>query len=344
MRRRILVFIGSFLAYFFLFFASSQTAVFAADADLLSSAKKEGNFLWYTSMQISQSTPLLKTFEEKYPFIKTGLYRASGEKVLNRFHVESRANKFLADCILVSGFHLFPLKKMKLLQKLVTSESESYPDYFKDPEGYWNGVYANTYVLAYNTKIIPPGTAPKNYEGLQDPKWKGKIGFDNEDYEWIGNILRIMGREKGISFLKAMAKQNLQIRHGHTLITELIVAGEISMGFVFAGTVEESKKKGAPIDWIALEPVVTGINVAVIPEKAPHPHAAMLFSNFILSREGQVLIRDLTSRIPCRADVEPVPARLTKGLKLFPSSPGVAEEAEELAKLGKAIFPISGKN
>ncbi len=140
MRRIIISYFASFAAYFFLFLAGSPIVVLAADADLLANAKKEGNFLWYTSMQISQSTPILKQFQEKYPFINTGLYRASGEKVLNRFHMESRANKFLADSILISGFHLFPLKKMNLFQKLVTSESKSYPEYFRDPEGYWNAV------------------------------------------------------------------------------------------------------------------------------------------------------------------------------------------------------------
>src|SRR3972149_2439912 len=330
-----------FIISIFFILPQGLFALSPSETELISGAKKEGQFLLYCSMQVDQSTPILKKFEEKYPFIKTGLYRPSGKKIMNKYFMEERANKFSADCILISGFHLIQLQKRNLLKRYVSPESEEYPDYFKDPKGYWNASHANTYVIGYNTKLISSKEVPKTYEDLLDPKWKGKIGFDNEDYEWMGNILKMMGREKGISYLRKLSQQNLQIRHGHTLITQLIIAGEFPLGFVFGYAAELVKAKGAPIDWVGLEPVVTGINVIVIPDKAPHPYSAKLFVDFILSNEGQVLLRDLTSKIPARSDVEPIPARLTKGLKLFVSSPSLAEEANELAILGREIFPVS---
>jgi iron(III) transport system substrate-binding protein len=313
----------------------------SADRDkILEGAKKEGRLVLYTGMDVEEANQYTKEFNKKYPFIKPDVFRSSGEKVQARFLVEHRAGVHSADVFQTSIVQVYQLKNAGLLAKYVSEESAVYPEGFKDPLGHWTAFYLIPYVIGYNTKLVAPKDAPNSYEDLLQPRWKGQISLETEEYQWFYHLVQILGKEKGHDYMRRLAGQNLQMRKGHTLLAQLVAAGEMAMAVVvYSNRVERMKNSGAPIDWVRFKgPTITAINAISIPEKAPHPNAAKLFVDYILSKEGQNLLRGLR-RIPARPDVAPDPPSLTKGLNLYPARPeGMIENYNDTVARFDEIF------
>jgi iron(III) transport system substrate-binding protein len=281
-----------------------------------------------------------KEFSKKYPFVKADVFRSSGEKVQARFLVEHRANTHSADIFQTSIVQVYQLKNSGLLARYVSEEAAAYADGFKDPQGHWTAFYQIPYVIGYNTRQVAAKEVPASYEDLLHPRWKGLISLETEEYQWFYHVLQIIGRDKGLDFMKKFAGQNLQMRKGHTLLAQLVAAGESAIAtVVYSNRVERMKASGAPIDWVRFKgPTITAINAISIPDKAPHPNTARLFVDFVLSREGQSLLRGLR-RIPARPDVLPDPPSLTKGLNLYPARPeGMIENYNETVARFDEIF------
>ena len=316
---------------------------YGASADhekILDGAKKEGRLVLYMGMDTDEANLYTKEFAKQYPFIKPEIFRSSGEKVQTRFLVEHRANVHSADIFQTSIVQVYQLKNAGLLSKYISEESRAYADGFKDSQGYWTAFYLIPYVIGYNTMLVLPKDVPTSYNDLLHPKWKGEIGLETEEYQWFYHLLQILGKEKGLEYMKKLAGQNLQMRKGHTLIADLVAAGEMKLAVVvYSNRVERMKNSGAPVDWVRFKgPTITVINAISIPEKAPHPNAAKLFVDFVLSKEGQNFLRGLR-RIPARPDVSPDPPSLTKGLNLYAARPeGMVENYSETAARFDEIF------
>jgi iron(III) transport system substrate-binding protein len=318
-------------------------SAFAADAErdrVLEGARKEGRLVLYAGMDTDEATLITNEFSKKYPFIKSEIFRSSGEKIQARFLVEHRANMHTADVFQASIIQVYQLKNLKLLARYVSEEAAGYRDGFKDPQGYWTALYQIPYVIGYNTQRVAPRDTPASYEDLLNPKWKSWIALETEEYQWFYHWMQILGRDKGLDFMKKFAGQNLQMRAGHTLLAQLVAAGEVALAtVVYSNRVERMKASGAPIDWVRFKgPTITAINAIAIPEKAPHANTAKLFVDFTLSKEGQNLLRGLR-RIPARPDVFPDPPTLTQGLQLYPARPeGMIENYNDTVARFNEIF------
>ena len=320
-----------------------ETSLLAAAAErdkIVDGAKREGRLVLYTGMDTEEANLYTNEFSKKYPFIKSDIFRSNGEKVQARFLVEHRANVHNADIFQTSIIQVYQLKNSGLLAKYVSEEAAAYADGFKDPQGHWTAFYQIPYVIGYNTRLVAPKDAPASYEDLLQTRWKGLVGLETEEYQWFYHLVQIMGRDKGIAFMKKFAGQDLQMRKGHTLLAQLVAAGEMALAtVVYSNRIERMKASGAPVDWVRFKgPTITAINAIAIPAKAPHPNAARLFVDFVLSKEGQNLLRGLR-RIPARADVLPDPPALTKGLNLYPARPeGMIESYNETVARFDEIF------
>jgi iron(III) transport system substrate-binding protein len=307
---------------------------------VLQGAKKEGRLMLYAGMDTDEARLFTSEFAKKYPFIKPEIFRSSGEKIQQRFLVEHRASTHLADVFQASIIQVYQLRNLKLLARYTSDEAAGYRDGFKDPQGYWTALYQIPYVIGYNTRLVPSKDAPASYEDLLNPRWKGWIALETEEYQWFYHWMQILGRDKGLDFMKKFAGQNLQMRSGHTLLAQLVAAGEVALAtVVYSNRVERMKASGAPIDWVRFKgPTISAINAISIPDKAPHPNAAKLFVDFTLSNEGQNLLRGLR-RIPARPDVLPDPPSLTKGLTLYPARPeGMIENYNDTVARFNEIF------
>ncbi len=304
-------------------------------AELLQAAKKEGKLVWYTSMAVDTSKPLVDVFEKQYG-IKMDLVRAGEEQLLNRILTEQRAGKSVFDVVSSSAIQVLALRNF--LAPYPSPESRAYADELKDPQGRWTAVYNNNLVLAYNTRMLAEKDAPRDYPDVLDPKWKGKILMDSADYDWYGTLVSAWGREKAAQYMQRLAQQNPSWRRGHGLVSQLLGAGEAPIGWAYSFRIERMKSEGAPVDWIpGFNPIVTTINGIGLGAKASAPGAGKLFIDFILSKKSQEMIRDMR-RIPSRSDVKPGAPKMDQSklqLKLVPAevTANIDKYAEEFRKI-----------
>jgi iron(III) transport system substrate-binding protein len=309
----------------------------ATNEALLDAAKREGEVVYYASMNLSEANAIIAEFEKRYPFIKVKLNRTGSEKLLAKVMTEYRAKKLPADVIQTVEFSMHLFNRSGVLSRYIPRDNSQYPSEFKE-EGFWTTVYYNPYVVAYNTKLVPRQSVPKRYEDLLDPKWKGKMMMDGTKADWFAGILQIMGQERGLKFMRDLSKQQPSLREGHELLAQLVAAGEGSMDVnIPIASVERMKERGAPIDWTAVgsaPSIMVGIGLS---SQAAHPNAAKLYMDFVLSREGQKLMRT-PGRLVARSDLAREQDHLVKEVKVTPVNPALAEKLGEYAKQLRAIF------
>jgi iron(III) transport system substrate-binding protein len=274
-------------------------------------ARKEGEVVWYTAMNIPDTEALKKPFLERYPFLSMTVLRATGEKVRTRILTEARANRFVWDIVSFNLLDMDALNREGLLASYASPETRSgYPRGAVDPAGRWAAIYVRQYIIGYNTRQVKPGEAPASWADLLSPQWAGKLALDESDVEWFAAMLDYWGRDKATSYMRALSRQKPQQRRGHSLLTRLLVAGDFPLALVHASEIEKEKQEGAPVEWVrTLDPVVTSPSQVGISMKAPHPAAARLLVDFLLSSEGQAVIRS-RGRVPARAAADSAPEKL----------------------------------
>ena len=309
-------------------------------ARLVEGAKRETALVWYSSTTAEDALALIKKFHEQHPSIQINHFRSSSEKLLERILAESRANAFKADIVTMPELELSLMIKRKLLVRYEGLENALYPAETKDPRGYWTGLYTSAWVPAYNTKMVPKDAAPKSYKDLLHPKWKGAIAMDNEPYNWYVVSLRYLerrdGREAAADYMKKLAAQQMQWRKGHSLIGQLMAAGEFPIASELqVHTVERAKAQGAPVEWSVLDGVIPISKVAAgITSTGANVYTSALFCDFLLSRQGMETIR-ASRRIPTRPDVT-VP--YLKPYKLLPFEQQVMDDFEKYVTMFRETF------
>jgi len=225
MKPRIIFFaLGLVLALYNLPLAWGQ-----ADATkrLIDGAKKEGKVVWYTALSIQDAEVLTKRFEQTYPFIKTETLRLVTDALLTKILTETKAGVHNSDVIEIPGIAGNILKKEGLFDKYASTESNAYPAAMKDPGGTWTSFFIHTLVLVYNTQLVKKEELPRTYEDLINPKWKGKVVLRDEDFETFGMMLKVMGREKGMNFMRRLGGQGVDLRNSFTLAVQGVASGEM---------------------------------------------------------------------------------------------------------------------
>jgi iron(III) transport system substrate-binding protein len=292
--------------------------LFAQPANV-ESAKKEGEMLFYVSTRAEDANQLSAMFMKKYPFIKATYYRSGSDPLFQRMITESRAGQHLFDVISIKAPIMISLKDHRMLAPYKSVHQSAYGRGFYDPDGFWTDTYDLYYTIAYNTKLVPANNIPRKWQDLLLPQWtEGKICMDPRLNDWYAGMKEALAPAEGSAFMEQLRKQKPAFREGHSLIAQLLGAGEFPLAITYAHTVEQLKSRGAPIDWISLDPMVAISQPIALSARAPHPNAGKLFIDFMLSAEGANLLK-LQQRIPARLDVEPVTERLNpKKLKLHP--------------------------
>ena len=161
---------------------------------------------------------------------------------------------------------------------------------FYDKDGYLNGIWASLLVYLFNTKQVSRAQAPKSFDDLLQPKWKGKLGMDQDADDLLAALLDYYGDDKGKQITRSLAAQSLHIRKGRTLVSQLVAAGEFPVQIdAHHHEAVALRKAGAPVDYIFPEPFVPVKSVSsfVLSRQPPHPHAAALLVDFMLSKKGQ---------------------------------------------------------
>lgn len=260
---------------------------------LVQEAKREGKLILYTSLAPTESTPLGQAFEKKYG-IKVEIWRAVSEKIVQRIVTEGRAKRYAFDVVETNAPELEALSRESLLGAFYSPYFADLPAFAVPAHRQWASDRMSVYGVAYNTNVIKREDLPKSYEGFLDPKWKGKIGVEATDGDWMSAVVRAMGNERGTTFMRRLADLRPDVRKGHILLAELVSAGEVPVGLtIYQSNAATLRKRGGPIEWVALDPVVTRPQAIGVAKYALHPHAALLFTDFVLSPEGQMLLESM---------------------------------------------------
>jgi iron(III) transport system substrate-binding protein len=272
------------------------------DTRLLDRAKQEGTVVLYTSLAPTESKPLAEAFEKKYG-VKVELWRALSDKVVQRVITEGQAKRNSVDVVETNGPEMEMISREKLFATFESPYLADLPPQAVPKHRLWMPDRLNFFVVGYNTDKVKRSEIPATYEGFLDPKWKGRLGIEATDSEWMGALLHEWGDDRANDFMRKLAAQQPSLRKGHVLLAQLVASGEIPVALtMYQANVLSLKKKGAPIDFVPVQPVVArpqGIGVA---KDAPHPAAALLFVDFVLSPEGQRLYESM-GRVPASMKV-----------------------------------------
>ena len=258
---------------------------------LINGAKAEGDLVVYSSMRQDQLSPFTQLFRKRYPFLKVTAFRVSGQRQATKVGTEFRAGRHQVDVLSALSATAYQEKKQGIIDPYFSPERKFFPKAYVDREGYFTPLYVVPIVLGYNIGQVKRNEVPQSYEDLLDPQWKRKMLLDTDDFEWFAGLLSHFGREKGLAYMKKLAQQDLSMRRGRTLQTQLVIAGERPVGIALHGhSVLDFEEKGAPISWAILDPYMAKPNVIMLVRHAPHPHAAALYIDWALSQEGQTKI------------------------------------------------------
>jgi iron(III) transport system substrate-binding protein len=305
-------------------------------------AKQEGKVVVYSFTAVDQLKPLLDEFQKKYPFIKTEHYRANATGVFNKFSTEARAGQTLADIIDISAGEAHTLLQMGLIDAYLSPSREGIPKDFMDEKGYWTAHYHFVVALGFNTQQIKPAEAPRSYEDLANPKWKGRFSLDPADQDLFGALLIYWGKEKALDYFRNLAKLEPRMVSGHTQQANLVGAGEIQMApWLYGYRPLQLKDAGAPVETRLFDPVLSNPAYLLLTKNSPHPHTAALFIDWALSAGGGMkFFAEKFGRTPTRRGLkERFPQlRVDKYLVVKPEI--VGPNFKEFTQLYNEIFGI----
>ena len=273
----------------------------ARRAKWIEGAKKEGGLVWWGVLNPNYKNAIIKEFYKVYPFIRVDHWRGQGAAVATKLEGENAAGHITVDLCLGGEPYNYPRwRKMGLIAKFTDfipgieqTDPKTYSRY-----GDWAQPGQNGVVPQYNTNLVSAAEAPKSWNDLLDPKWKGKMGIPKSSIKhWAGLALAEggWGMEKTEKFLRILKEQNLMWGQGYSATHALMIAGEFrvqAQGYIYH--VLQSRKKGAPVAWSKVDPIlITGPSFILVP-KGPHPNAARLFLEWLFSPQTLVKYEDIT--------------------------------------------------
>jgi iron(III) transport system substrate-binding protein len=252
-------------------------------------SQHEGALTLYTTIAEKDLPTLIQPFESKYG-IKVTVWRAGTDRVLQRTMAEAAAGRHDVDVIHFGSPEMEALAREQILLPIdVPIHADLQPGSVPGHKQ-WAATLLSVWVQAYNTKLLTSDELPRSYADLLDTKWKGKLGIEAKDQDWFASVVDVMGSgDKGVGFFRDLAARNgVSVRLGHTLLNNMVISGEVPVALtVYNYMPEQAKKKGAPIDWFALEPAIARSNAVGVARRAPHPNAALLFYTYLLSEDAQ---------------------------------------------------------
>ena len=266
-------------------------------------ARKEGTLVVYTSLATSESVPLTRAFEKKTG-VKVQLWRSLSSQVMQRALNEAKARRDAVDVVETNGPELEALARERVVTRFDSPYIADIPSWGVPAHRLWVADRVDFFVVAYNTGKVKRDELPATYEGFLDPKWKGRIGLEATDEEWLAGLAKRRGEKGALDFFSKLVAMKPDVRKGHVLLSELVAAGEVPVSLTnYASNADSMKRRGMPIDWKPVEPVVGRPQALGLAAAAPHPNAALLFADFVLSPEGQQLFNSM-GRFPASAKVK----------------------------------------
>jgi iron(III) transport system substrate-binding protein len=264
---------------------------------LVAEAKKEGSLTVYGTTTVTKS--VADAFTKKYG-IKVNLYAASTEEGLQRLLQEYSAGHYSADVFESDAVDTEIADQKGVLGDY---ESEYRAKVTADGQGKdWTGIRRKAFIAAYNTDVVKPADMPSQYSDFADPKWKGKLSVEIGDVDWYETLFNYyVGKgmsESDVQTLFNRIAANTKAVKGHTTQATQLAAGQSGVDLSqYIDTAQDLVNKGAPVKIASTGPVVVRFAGAGATAKAPHPAAATLYMDFLLS-DGGFAVDKQTGNLP----------------------------------------------
>jgi iron(III) transport system substrate-binding protein len=282
-------------------FAASLVVAWGAraeDADLVAAAQKEGQVVWYTTLIVNQAVlPLKAAFEKKYPGVTLQYARDDEAPTALKILNEGRAGHVNADVF--DGLdNMVALRREGFVTPYLPPNAADYPAEMRQKDGYWIAFLLYVFAPGINTSMVSVDAAPKTYQDLLDPKWKGKMAWNPNSTAgaigFVGATLLGMGEQRGMDYLHALARQNIvNIAISSRAILDQVIAGEYPMALMtFNNHSVISARKGAPSAWVKMQPLPVAFDAVSLLKDAPHPNAGKLLIDFLTSEDGQKVLQE----------------------------------------------------
>jgi len=261
---------------------------------LYAGAKSEARIVWYTSLAGDSYKELVKAFESKYAGVKVDSYRAQGADLVVRLEEEAKARRNIADTIETTEGSLIFLRDGKLLRPYDSPHLDRYPEDGKERADknlvYWALARESYIGFTYNKTLVPKDAVPRNFDGMMHPQLKGKMGISIG--QTSDKIIGAMIKSKGEEFVRKLKGQEIKLYSiDAPALVNTITTGEIAASpAIFQTHTLLAASKGAPVEWVPMDFVPTNVGSAAIAANPPHPHAALLLADFLLSPDGQAVL------------------------------------------------------
>jgi iron(III) transport system substrate-binding protein len=304
---------------------------------LIEAAKREGQVIYYTSIDLPVAEKLAKAFEAKYPGIAVRVERTGAERVFQRIGQEYASNIHAVDVVNSSdAAHFIVWKRDGILAPYVPEDvAKFYPPEHRDVDGQFASFRVWLSIIAYNTNLVKAEEAPKSFADLLDPKWKGKIVKAHPGYS--GTIMTAtyqMQRDLGWGFFEQLARQNImQVQSSADPPKKLDLGERAVMADGNEYNIFQLREAGRPVEPVYASegsPLIIGPNG--IFKTSPNPNAARLFQSFCFSRDAQQLSIDIGGLRSAHPQTEEKPGR-----KPFKDIKTMKDDAAAVEKQGDAI-------
>jgi iron(III) transport system substrate-binding protein len=279
-------------------------------------AMKEGKVVMYTADDPVLIRAWNAAFKKRYPQLDVQFVRMTAPQTLQKSMAESQAGRPVADLLHVNAQNLAVLQKANLIARYVSPEARDFDADFKDPKGFWTVEWFDLRVVGFNGTAIKKADVPTTLEGLANPALKGKLGFVLAGGAgFVAGVLKAKGEAAGMELLKKIAAQEPRLYDSNTALGNAMASGQVPIGFDFLLAIAaKTKKTGAPIEWVVPDPLLVLPYYQLLMKDAPHPYAAALAYDWILSKEGQSFFTE-TDLIGPRKDMD-YPAMQVDAMKI----------------------------
>jgi iron(III) transport system substrate-binding protein len=303
----------------------------AARADL-AAARKEGSVTWYVAQMTGEAAEAIgKRFTQQNPGISVSVIRTTGQVAYERLQQELKNNTPSCDVFSSTDISHYPalMKKQALAQYAPANAGQLAAPYQGIGEpGFYYPTTGSLQVLVYNTETVQPADVPKRCTDLLSPRFKKRVAIAHPAFSgFFGQWVLVMRRQYGWKFFEQLAAQNPRIgRSGNDPIT-MLNAKECFVGTGPASTAAVNAARGNPIGTVYPEDgTVLCVGPSAITAAAPHPNAARIFMEWLLSPDYAAASREWSLE-PVRADAEPLP-----GMKRIADIKTLSVSAAEIAR------------
>jgi iron(III) transport system substrate-binding protein len=261
--------------------------------DIVEAAKKEGEVMFYGAITINLSKAIGDAFEKKYG-VKLRHWRGDATELINRALAEARAGKPAFDVTLGNEVVMTSLDEKNLFAVFDPPAAKNYPKQFLDADKKMTPWRVLPYGINYNYQILKAAEAPKTWEELLEPRWKGKFGMANPGIhvttlQFVLNLEKLLGA-KWLKVVECWAKQEPRLGRSLADTIQPLTSGETAVAI---GYIKDKFQYPGPIEYVRMSKYLASVSFVAINRQAPHPNAARLFTDFFLGPQAQQIFGNL---------------------------------------------------